>query len=34
MTEEHMERLIETVFAMDKLDDIAKLLDLMVFNKN
>jgi 2-methylcitrate dehydratase len=34
MTKEHMERLIESVFGMDKLDDIAKLLDLMVFKEN
>jgi 2-methylcitrate dehydratase len=33
MSEEHMKRLIEAVFDMDKLDDIGKLLDLMVFDK-
>ncbi len=34
MSEERMKRLVEAVFEMDKLDDIGKLLDLMVFKKN
>ncbi|MGE5841736.1 MAG: MmgE/PrpD family protein, partial [Deltaproteobacteria bacterium] len=33
MTETQMDRLIETVFASDKLDDIGELLKLMVFEK-
>jgi 2-methylcitrate dehydratase len=33
MTEEQMKRLIETVFAIDQLDDIGTLLKLMVFEK-
>ena len=31
MTESQMNRLIESVFALDKLDDIGKLLKLMIF---
>ena len=31
MTETQMNRLIESVFALDELDDIGKLLRLMVF---
>ena len=34
MSEDDMKRLIETVFEMEKLDDIGKLLDLMVFEKS
>jgi 2-methylcitrate dehydratase len=34
MSETQMNRLIESVFALDKLDDIGKLLDLMVFEKS
>ena len=34
MTEEQMKRLIETVFAIDQLDDIGTLLKLMVFEKS
>jgi hypothetical protein len=33
MIEEQMKRLIETVFAIDQLDDIGTLLKLMVFEK-
>jgi len=34
MTGAQMNRLIESVFALDKLDDIGTLLNLMVFEKN
>ena len=33
MSEDHMKRLIEAVFEMEKLEDIGKLLDLVVFEK-
>jgi 2-methylcitrate dehydratase len=34
ISEERMKRLVEAVFEMEKLDDIGKLLDLMVFEKS
>jgi 2-methylcitrate dehydratase len=34
MTETQMNRLIESVFALEKLDDIGKLMKLMVFAKD